>query len=59
MSKSTLFEKMTEGFYTQQRKHGKSVDYPERVINCMSNFEFLEHLSEALESVLEERANNK
>lgn len=51
MTSRTLFEHMTDWLYQQQRKHDKGDDYVMKEINALSNFEFLERLSEALEKM--------
>jgi hypothetical protein len=43
-----LFDKVTGWMYSDAKKHGLGEEYVERVINEMSNFEFLEAISEAL-----------
>ena len=52
---STLFEEVTGWLYHQQAKHDKPADYVERYINDMTQFEFLEAISQALGNVLVKR----
>lgn len=46
---TTLFEHVTGWMYHQQRKHGFDEDYPEQLVNRMSNWELLQCISEFLE----------
>jgi hypothetical protein len=47
----TLYERFTAWLYLQQRKHDLGEDYVERYVNEMSNYEFLQELSRALEQM--------
>ena len=46
----TLYEAVAGWLHHQQRKHDKAPDYPEQYINELSQYEFLQHLSDALEN---------
>ena len=45
----TLYEKVTGWMYKQAAKHDLGDDYAERLVNQMSQYEFLQALSSALE----------
>lgn len=59
IDRDTLFERVVFDFEFQAMKHGDS-SLPggsvEAVINSMSQYEFLERLSDALEEILKERS---
>lgn len=45
----TLYEAMAGWLNDQEQKHDMAPGYAERYINGLSQYEFLEHLSDALE----------
>ena len=45
----TLFDEVTDWMFHQQGKHGFDEDYPEQLVNQMSNWEMLKAISEYLE----------
>lgn len=54
----TLYEAVTGYLYAQRRKHGiEDNDYVERIINNLSQYEFLQALSVALEEMDAKGAN--
>ncbi len=50
----TLFEQVTDWMYKQQYKHGLGDLYTEREINALTQFQFLERISEGLENMIAE-----
>ena len=57
---TTLFEHVTNWMYHQRDKHGFDQDYPEQVVNQMSNWELLQQISDFLEqSGVEIRSNSE
>lgn len=47
--KQNLFDFVTDWMYHQQRKHGFEKDYSEQLVNQMTQWEFLQTLSDYLE----------
>lgn len=48
---TTLLEHVTDWMEKQKNKHGLRSDYVEHTVNNMSNYEFLEAISDALEEM--------
>jgi len=48
MAKTTLLEEVTGWLVVQANKHGLDDDYPKNYVNEWSNWELLEHISDAL-----------
>lgn len=51
----TLFEKLTEWREYERRKHGLSTNFTKESINDLTNYEFLQEISEALEEMMKEK----
>lgn len=47
----TLLEAVTNWMHHQRRKHGFDDNYAEQLVNQMTQYEFLESISEALEEM--------
>jgi len=55
---SALFHEVTEQLSYELRRHGRQIAEVDAVVNTMTQYEFLQAISEALDIVLRKRNEN-